>query len=139
MGVDICLGGLLTTMGIILGVITFGGNIFVSGVMGNIGIGIVSTLPLSNKIFDKRASKNRNLCVLALMLPEVKSVFSKALNDEHVAHEEFEIVIKSKENFVAFLSCSHIYHNHIHEFLYHRILFHELVHLVLLLPYFKVV
>ena len=102
MSVDISLGGILTIASVILEAITFGASTALSVVMGATGIGIVSTLPISNKISDKLASKNRNFEIYAKNhLNEVKLIFSKALNDDYINHEEYELVIKSKEEYLA--------------------------------------
>ena len=57
--------------------------------------GIVSTLPISNKTSDKLANK---IVLAAIYLTQAKTIFSKAFNDKHITQEEFEIVMKSKEN-----------------------------------------
>ncbi len=102
MGVDIGLGGVLTITSVILEALTFGASTVVSIVLGAIGIGIVSTLPISNKISDKLANKNRNFEIYTIKhLNEVKLIFSKALNDDYISHEEYELVIKSKEEYLA--------------------------------------
>ena len=78
MGVDIGLSGILTIASIILEAITFGASSGISLVMGAMGIGIVLTLPISNKISNKRAYKNRNFEIYAIKdLNEIKLIFSK--------------------------------------------------------------
>ena len=79
--------------------ISFGlGNIILG--LG-LAIGGALSLPVINKIVDKYTSKKRNLETLAnKYLSEVKLIFSKALDDKDITHEEFETVMECKDNYV---------------------------------------
>ena len=83
MGLDIISGGALTLTGIILEAFSLGSSTAVSLALSGVGIGIISTLPLSHKLTDKMTSKTRNFQILAgNKLNKVKLIFSKAIEDK---------------------------------------------------------
>jgi len=92
MTVDIAFGSILTICGIILEVVSMGASSVVSLAMSGVGVFVVSTLPLSMKISDKLESKNRNFTILSQnKINKVKIIFSKALEDDYISQEEFEL------------------------------------------------
>lgn len=97
---DIGIGGTLTIAGVVLEVITLGGSTPVSIALGSIGIGMVSILPISHKISDKFENKTRNFQILASnKIEKVKLIFSRALEDNYISGEEFELVMTVKKEY----------------------------------------
>ena len=100
MGVDIVSGGILTLGGIILEVVTLGVAMPISLALGGIGMGIISTLPISHKIADKFTNRTRNFQTLAgNKLNKVSLIFSKAIEDEMITHEEYETILEVKKEY----------------------------------------
>ena len=100
MFIDISIGSILTIGGLILEAGSFGASTIPSLILSGAGIGMVMTLPVTNKLSDKLSSKNRNFEIFAKQhLNEVKMIFSKAMNDNYISHEELELVILSKKKY----------------------------------------
>ena len=86
MGIDLIGGSSLTIASIILEVVSLGVLSPVSISLSALGFFMVSTIPISNKITDKLASKNRNFEVLSIKkLNEIKIIFSKAIEDNNIS------------------------------------------------------
>ena len=100
MGIDLIGGSSLTIASIILEVVSLGVLSPVSISLSALGFFMVTTIPFTNKISDKLASKNRNFEVLSIKkLNEVKIIFSKAIEDNNISHEEYLLVMEVKDNY----------------------------------------
>ena len=97
---DLVFGSVLTLSGIILEVVTFGLSTSISIILGSIGMIFVTSLPLTHKIINKYENKNRNLQILSTNnLNKIILIFSKAMKDDFISHDEYEYVIKIKESY----------------------------------------
>ena len=100
MGVDIFLGSALTISGLILEAVTLGSSTIPSLIISGLGIGVVATLPLSMKITDVYNSKTRNFQHLCdSKLNKVMLIFTKALEDNFISDEEFQLVMNVKQEY----------------------------------------
>ena len=102
MGVDIFIGTTLFIAGITLEVVSLGAATIPSIILTSIGGFAASSLPLSMKLIDRQTSKKRNIEIQCKnKLNEIKLIFSKVMNDNHITHEEFELVMEIKKNYYA--------------------------------------
>ena len=100
MGIDIIGGGALVLTGIISDALTVGISAPVSTGISAAGCLMIATIPISSKITDRLCSRNRNFENLALKkLNQVKTIFSKAIDDNVITHEEFNEVVNCKTEY----------------------------------------
>lgn len=102
MVVDILFGSLLFIIGLILELTSLVHNVVLSLSLGVAGMLLVATLPLTNKITELAANKNRNFEVLAVKkLNMCKEIFSKSIDDQIIGHEEMFQVLECKRQYEA--------------------------------------
>ena len=100
MFVDLIGGSSLSIAGIIMEIVSLGALSPVSIALTSLGFFMVSTIPISNKLSDKLASKNRNFEILSIKkLNEVKIIFRKAIEDGEISHGEYLLVMEVKKNY----------------------------------------
>ena len=100
MGIDITFGTVLNIAAIILEVVSVGSLTGVSVGLSVSGFILISSLPVSNKLADKLASKNRNFEILSIKkLNEIKIIFSKAIEDGEISHKEYLLIMEAKKSY----------------------------------------
>ena len=100
MGVDLTLGFSISCSGIVVEILSLGTLKPVSIGLGISGLLIISVLPLTMKVSDMLNSKNRNFEILCKeKLNKIDLIFSKALEDDYISNEEYELIMKVKEEY----------------------------------------
>ena len=98
--IDIVCGTSLFITAVVLEAASLGNNPIISLSLGGAGMLLVATLPLTNKVTDLAANKNRNFEILAVKkLNMCKEIFSKSIDDGEITHDEFLQVLECKRQY----------------------------------------